>query len=67
MTQHQYKIAIQREIKTLNQKIDEKILYGWNYADDARRHKQLMARMRRLQKGNFLSRVKSLFTTLSHA
>ncbi len=69
MTEYQYKIALEKELEHLNKKIDLKIVYGCGYAKEARRHKMLSARARKLRQGsgNFFGRISSIFRPFSHA
>lgn len=46
MTQHQaYKVIVE-EIERLNKEIDLKIIKGLSYAEESRRHKTLLARLK---------------------
>lgn len=46
MTQHQaYKVIVE-EIERLNKEIDLKIIKGVSYAEESRRHKVLLARLK---------------------
>ena len=59
MTRHQYTKNIQSELRKLNERIDYKILRGFQYADDSRRHKMLLARIRKQKKVGFFGRITS--------
>ncbi len=48
MNRYQYKFAIEKEIKKLNRTIDSKIVSGMRYRDDARRHKELLQQVRKM-------------------
>jgi len=67
MTEYQYKIALEKELEHLNKKIDLKIVYGCGYAKEARRHKMLTARARKLQRGSIVSQFMNIFRPFSHA
>lgn len=63
MNRYQYKFAIEKEIKKLNQTIDSKILSGMRYRDDARRHKDLLRQIRKIdQKRSFFPRAFQFLT-----
>jgi len=47
MTPQEYKKVLASEIKKINQRIDLKILRGERYNDDSRRHKELLAKLKR--------------------
>lgn len=47
---------LEREIKKVNRKIDEKILHGEEYRKEARDHKLMLRRMRFLRKQNPLAK-----------
>jgi tartrate dehydratase beta subunit/fumarate hydratase class I family protein len=57
MTQNQYRTTLQREIKKLNEQIDDLILSGRAYTREARRHKDLIKKMRRIEKSPFWGRA----------
>jgi hypothetical protein len=60
MTQQEYKKTIEAEIRSLNKKIDLKIIKGLPYSDESRKHKMLL---RKLQNhNNLLSRLFSNLT-----
>jgi hypothetical protein len=46
MTQNTFEKEIRKELDRLNRRIDEKIIRGLSYATEARRHKQLISRLR---------------------
>lgn len=41
--------TIRKEIRTLNDRIDKKIVHGESYEREARRHKDLVCQLRRLE------------------
>jgi hypothetical protein len=57
MTYSQYKHHIESELNVLNWVIDEKIAQGLSYRQEARRHKELIRRARRMHRKSFLSKV----------
>lgn len=57
MTQNQYRNNLEREIKKLNERIDDLIMDGRNYAREARKHKELLKKVRRLEKSPFWGRA----------
>lgn len=61
MTQHQYTKKIQSELRKLNERIDSKILRGEQYAEDSKRHKILLTRIRKQRKGFLARLIPSLF------
>jgi hypothetical protein len=62
MTQNAFEKEIRKELDRLNRRIDEKIIRGLSYAQEARRHKQLIARLR--PQKSFFSRSFSFISTL---
>jgi hypothetical protein len=46
MSKQAFEKEIRKELDRLNRRIDEKIIRGLSYAAEARRHKQLIARLR---------------------
>lgn len=48
---------LSKEIKNLNQKIDKKIVRGKRYDREARRHRELVYRLRRLESEASLART----------
>lgn len=52
--------VINKEIKHLNSKIDRKIVKGISYERDARRHRELVHKLRRLESEASLARTFSL-------
>lgn len=49
--------AINREIRNLNKKIDQKIIKGISYDKEAARHKNLVHQLRRLESEASLART----------
>lgn len=62
MSKREYKIVLKKEIDQLNRKIDEKILWGLSYKQEARRHKELISKMRNLGKQSVWGRAFSLMS-----
>lgn len=62
MSQREYRIVLKRELNKVNRKIDEKIMWGQNYREEARRHKELIIRMQNLGKKSFFSKAFSFMT-----
>ena len=62
MSQHQYINTLERQINSLNERIDAKIMSGQQYMIEARKHRMLVQKLRdqRKSKGLF-SRVFPLF------
>lgn len=63
MSKQAFEKEIRKELDRLNRRIDEKIIRGLSYAAEARRHKQLIARLRPARTG-FFSRSLSFISTL---
>jgi hypothetical protein len=57
MSKHQVKTTLKREIRALNNRIDEKIIKGLPYTKEARHHKILSARLALLNQSTFLGRT----------
>lgn len=57
MSKEQYKKIIEREIYKLNQRIDFKIIKGERYADESKKHKLLLQKMRKYDRKGFFSRL----------
>ncbi|MFZ4500232.1 MAG: hypothetical protein ACOYMZ_01890 [Minisyncoccia bacterium] len=57
MTRTQYTKAIELELARLNERIDAKILRGQRYAEESRKHKQLLAQIRRQSRASMFSRL----------
>lgn len=57
MSKKQYIKALNREIQKLNEVIDHKILRDLNYRREARRHKKLLAEIRRQEIRNSFARL----------
>lgn len=59
MSREQYLKIIEREIHSINKKIDDKIIKGIDYSKEARIHKQLLHKIRQHSRkglwGNFLN------------
>lgn len=62
MSQKEYRIVLKKEIDKLNRKIDEKIFWGLSYKQEARRHKELILKMRNLGKQSIWTRTLSFIT-----
>ncbi len=56
MTKYQYLNAIEREVKKLNETIDRKIVMGVDYSFEARRHRFLLARAKKLRRQSLFTR-----------
>lgn len=63
MNKRQYSYMIHNEIKRINRRIDNKILLGYSYDQDARRHKVLLETMRKM---NLKNRAQGFFRSLIH-
>lgn len=50
MNKRQYINVLSNEISKINRSIDRKILMGYSYDSDAKRHKQLLAVAKRIQR-----------------
>lgn len=59
MTKREYIHSLQKKLKQINQVIDFKILHGLKYHEEARRHKEILARIKK-------QRENTLFTNLTH-
>lgn len=57
MTKYQYLKTAEKELTLLNSMIDQKILRGLGYGDEARRHKRLLGLTRELRKRSFLGQL----------
>lgn len=60
MSQHQYITTLERQISSLNERIDAKIMSGQRYAEESRKHRMLLRKIReqtREQKTGFFGRV----------
>ncbi|HEY0980062.1 MAG TPA: hypothetical protein VGE18_01490 [Candidatus Paceibacterota bacterium] len=57
MTRTQYTKAIELELARLNERIDAKILRGQKYAEESRKHKQLLSQIRRQSSASIFSRL----------
>lgn len=60
MSKTQLKNNVLREIESLNNRIDLKILKGRPYAKEARRHKMLLSQLNYMERG--ASRSRSFFS-----
>ncbi|GEM_PF-1714735 len=66
MTKHQLARMIDTELAQLNKKIDWKIISGYTYKDDARRHKLLLAKARQVnRKSTFRSWMYQMRTAVA--
>jgi len=61
MSQKQYLKMLEKEIKKVNRKIDEKIMRGEEYRKEARDHKLMLRRMRYFTRQNFFRNLKNRF------
>lgn len=57
MSQEQYKKAIEKEIRKLNERIDFKILRGERYSSESRQHKALLQKIKGYQKKSLFGRL----------
>jgi hypothetical protein len=55
MSNHQYRSRLEQEINKINKVIDNKIFFGLDYREDARRHKKLLAQIRKTRKASIWS------------
>lgn len=62
MSKKEYKIVLKKEIEKINHKIDQKIVWGLNYKQEARRHKELILKMKSLGKQSVWNRALSFMT-----
>jgi hypothetical protein len=62
MSKHQVKTTLKREIKRVNQEIDERIIKGMPYSQQARHHKILLARLGLLNRSTLLARTMRVAT-----
>jgi hypothetical protein len=60
MSQNQYIITLERQLKLINERIDSKIMSGQGYAEESRKHRMLLQKIRN-QKRGILTRVLPLF------
>ncbi len=64
MSQQEYIITLERQLRTLNQRIDSKIMSGQKYVEEARKHRMIVRKIReqkREGKTGIISRVFPLF------
>lgn len=61
MTRHQFTKNIHKELRTLNERIDYKILRGQAYSQESKRHKELLRYATRQSKGGLLTRLFASF------
>ncbi len=57
MTTTQYQKSLQRELATLNRRIDMMIIKGQSYVSESRKHKMLLRQLRAIQGQSFFSRL----------
>ncbi len=57
MTRTQYTKAIELELARLNERIDAKILRGQHYAQESKKHKELLQQIRRQSRASIFSRL----------
>ncbi len=60
MSKNQYITTLERQIHTLNERIDAKIVSGQQYMAEAQKHRMLLRKLRAQkydQKGGFFGRV----------
>lgn len=50
MSRTQFRTSLYREIQKLNERIDWKIVRGYAYRDEARRHRELLGQIARLNR-----------------
>ncbi|OHA93962.1 MAG: hypothetical protein A3H52_02395 [Candidatus Zambryskibacteria bacterium RIFCSPLOWO2_02_FULL_39_26] len=63
MTKQNLEKALKRELILLNEIIDQKIVRGFSYAREARRHKYILSSIRRMrQNSGWFSRSFSFIT-----
>ena len=60
MSHQQYLSTLRRELQKINEEIDTKILSGQMYANEARKHRILLARIRKHTKMNFFDKLFSI-------
>lgn len=56
--------AIRRELRSINQKIDQKIVKGVSYERESSRHRQLVSQLRQLESEASLARTFALASFL---
>jgi len=61
MSQQQYLKTLQDQIRRLNLIIDRKIMLGWDYKAEARRHKLLVSKIRKHKNPGFFDKLSSIF------
>ena len=61
MSQHQYIQTLEKQIRILNRHIDAKILKGQQYAEESRKHRALIRKLREQTQPGFFGRVFPLF------
>lgn len=59
-----FMFSVRKEINKLNSKIDHKIVKGENYDKEARRHRELVLQLRKLESEASLARTLSLASFL---
>jgi hypothetical protein len=53
MSKYNVASALQKELRKINQEIDQKIISGRSYYREARRHKSLLSQLSRVRRGSF--------------
>lgn len=66
MNKEQYLKIIERELHSINKKIDVKILQGVDYKKEAREHKELLKKIRQHRGRSFFNGLFHGFPQLSH-
>ena len=65
MSQQQYIQILQAELSRLNQEIDRKIINGELYMREARRHKEVLRKIKQhASSSGFMSKVRATFKSL---
>lgn len=64
MNKMSFIFSVRKEIRKINEKIDSKIIKGEAYEREARRHKQLVSELRRLESEASLARTWALASFL---
>jgi hypothetical protein len=62
MSQKQYVTALYRQLERLNAIIDRKIMLGRTYKAEARRHRQILSKIRSHRNPSVFDKISSLFT-----
>jgi hypothetical protein len=62
MTREQYIKILQRELESLNKRIDLKIMEGQSYAKEAKEHKMILRKMQQHKRKTFFNQLFSSLT-----